>query len=236
MRADERRRLREAFPEGVATVRQLVAAGCRNGPPTTDVSTAGQGRARYRGWSYCSPASRRQVRDVGFVHVERTSRMPLPWLRDGIPLTPSTRRRRRGAFGSKTRRQRALVVDRAPRAVVERTRSHLRREIPGDSGLLARRRRDGVGDRVDRVADESASTTGRRTGGELRGCGRRLCRIETEAGVHAAGRGRADAPQHLPHAATRPSPDLRATRCEAPPQGGAGRAGAVSGWGRRRGC
>jgi hypothetical protein len=33
----------------------------------------------------------RQVRDVGFVHVERSTRMPTPWIRGGIPLAPPDR-------------------------------------------------------------------------------------------------------------------------------------------------
>lgn len=143
MRPETRNRLRKAFPEGVATVKQLVAAGvpertayhrCLDGGPWQSplpgvvllftgeptrrqlvlaaLALAGPG-AVVTGIEGCwrhglrrgpqrlgdadafvvhllVPAGR-QVRDVGFVHVERTARMPEPQWRDGIPLAPLTR-------------------------------------------------------------------------------------------------------------------------------------------------
>jgi hypothetical protein len=136
-------RLRDAFPTGVAAVRDLVAQGVpertayqrclEGGPwqrvlpgivllftghPTVDqlvhaalllcgpdaMVTGVEACRRYglrrgparRGDTERSkihvlvPASR-QVRSVEFVHVERTCRLPVPVLRDGIPLAPLVR-------------------------------------------------------------------------------------------------------------------------------------------------
>lgn len=137
-------RLRISFPGGVATARQLVAAGipertvynrCRdggpwrrllpgvvllgNGEPTLDQLVRAallfggpsalltgveacrrhglrRGPARptaHRGLTKIAilvPASR-QLRSTGFVEVSRTSRMPPPDIRDGIPLAPIVR-------------------------------------------------------------------------------------------------------------------------------------------------
>lgn len=145
MRADERTRLRSAFPEGVATVAELVAAGvpertayhrCLDGGPwqsplpgvvflftgeptrrqvvLAGVALAGphamvtgmEGCRRHglqrgprrlartrdaREMVHLLVPDTRQVRDVDPVHVERTSRLPEPVLRDGIPLAPLTR-------------------------------------------------------------------------------------------------------------------------------------------------
>jgi hypothetical protein len=145
MRADERARLRAAFPEGVATVAQLVAAGvaertayhrCLDGgpwqsplpgvvllftgePTRRQVVLAGLALAGPRAIVTGLEGARRhglqrgprrlarvhdvseivhllvpdgrQVRDTGPVHVERTSRLPEPVLRDGIPLAPLVR-------------------------------------------------------------------------------------------------------------------------------------------------
>lgn len=136
-------RLRISFPDGVATARQLVAAGipertvynrCRdggpwrrllpgivllsNGEPTLDqlVRAAllfGGPYALLTGVEACrrhglrrGPAraplrdrvriailvpDSRQLRSTGFVEVSRTSRMPSPVIRNGVPLTPIVR-------------------------------------------------------------------------------------------------------------------------------------------------
>jgi hypothetical protein len=139
------RDLRAAFPEGVATAKQLVAAGvpvrtvyhrCLEGGPWQsplpgvvflftgrpdrrqsvlaavllggpDAVVTGVEACRRHGIRR-GPAGRpgerdaleqvhllvperRQVRSVGYVHVERTARLPAPVLRDRVPLAPATR-------------------------------------------------------------------------------------------------------------------------------------------------
>ena len=145
MRAEDTVLLRKVFPDGVATVQQLVASGvpertayhrCLDGGPWQNplpgvvflftgeatrrqlviaaLALAGPG-AVVTGIEGCRrhglrrgprrlTAPRdltdvvhllvhggRQIRDVDFVHVERTSRLPQPHHRDGIPLAPLVR-------------------------------------------------------------------------------------------------------------------------------------------------
>ena len=148
----------------------------------------------------------RQVRSVGYVHVERTERLPAPVLRGGVPLAPLVRsctdaarrlrsaaeitelfvgsraaqhvhrdhaveelhagsrrgtadspRRARGCRGrravsGRARSQAILAEYRIARSVVERLGVGRRGASPWHRGLLARRGRDGLGDRVERVA------------------------------------------------------------------------------------
>lgn len=177
--------LRTAFPEGVASARQLVAAGvaertvyhrCLEGGPwqralpgiaflfsgtptrrqyVIAALLLGGPEAMVTGIEACrthglqrGPARRtdtttvpevhllvphsRQIRSVGFVHVERTTNLPTPQVRAGLPFSPVAR-----ACADATRRlsRHGEITELMSDAVQRRlcTVSHLAREVSASS-------------------------------------------------------------------------------------------------------
>lgn len=210
--------LRVTFPEGVASARQLVAAGvpertvyhrCLEGGPWQRMLPGmvhlfsgtptrrqhlvaalllGGPSAVVTGIEACrmhglqrGPARRsdaasqevhvlvphsRQVRSVGFVHVERTTHLPTPVLRAGLPLAPVAR-----ACADATRRlsRHGEITELMSDAVQRRlcTVSHLAREVSTSSrrgtALPNRVLRD-VADGVRSAAEAAAMRLWRRAG------------------------------------------------------------------------